>query len=640
MEAAKVIKGFEPPERASEPLIAERYIQVCRLAAGGTSQIWLAHDTYLDNKPVVLKQVNSELTQRKATRNIAVREAAIGQQLSHSNLIKIFDYVRSSEAEYVVMEYLDGVSLNSQLSRQVFSYNTAIDICDALVSPLMYLHQKGVVHSDLKPSNIVITRDNTIKLIDLANCRADTQAPKQIQAVQEHTFFGFTQEYSSPQVINDQPANTSDDTYSLACILLEMLGGNNRQANGAKSIDGRAKRPKGINYLQWLILRRALSPKASERFSSAAKFMAIFKEAANKNIARWLLAAASVCALGFFSVIWLANTDGNLQSTVERNAATATSQEPVEQVISRIISLPADQRVQSLTSLSLEPTIRRQAILANLRASIVPEQVDKLERQLLRQYPSPDYKSLLESTQYLLRFYPDSAALHDFHQRLSDEQAAAQAAARSKLAEFISQPTFTKESAERLTTAVLALKQVQDPVWQEQLSSSQLRDQISNNWSSAIEAMQWREANQLLEFVSATQPSISLFAAALGPFDEKIHDAIRLMAQYLSTTEAGGPSGEFPTNAATYLLSEQLQTLSDRIDDAWLNRDLVSITKELEQLRDRNLIPGEFPAYRDVAAKLKAKVATKIQYHLGRDEDGYATGMKNMIDQFEEANAR
>lgn len=196
-----------------------RYRFISRLGAGGTSSVVLAEDTLLGRR-VALKRVHApdDATARSRLR----REAVIGASLSHPNLVSIYDIVTTDGGEEViVMEHIEGETLGARLRRgEKPDASTALRILDGVAAALDAIHAHGIVHRDVKPGNVLLGSDGSVKLADLG-----------IAAVSDGTHITTsgsvlgTFSYMAPEQLESAPATSAVDVYALAALAFEALSG-------------------------------------------------------------------------------------------------------------------------------------------------------------------------------------------------------------------------------------------------------------------------------------------------------------------------------------------------------------------------------------------------------------------------------
>jgi len=198
-----------------------RYELGDQIARGGTAQVYLARDLLLD-RPVALKVLISELSSDSAFVARFRREAQAAANLSHPNIVPIFDWGEADATYFIVMEYVDGEALSSIIRTQAPLAGTqAASIAADIAKALAYAHRHGVVHRDVKPGNVLITSDGQVKVTDFGIARA-MGADEQV--TQTGLVMG-TATYFSPEQAQGFAVDGRSDVYSLGVVLYEMVTG-------------------------------------------------------------------------------------------------------------------------------------------------------------------------------------------------------------------------------------------------------------------------------------------------------------------------------------------------------------------------------------------------------------------------------
>src|SRR3954469_25199722 len=196
---------------------AGRYRRGRRLGTGGMARVFLAEDTVLDRE-VAIKQLPSGAPQEALSR--FRREARLGASLNHPNVVSFFDSRSDEDSVLIVMEFVDGESLSERLKRGAVGRDEALSILRQVADALDHAHSHGVVHRDVKPSNILIGSDGVVKLADLGIATAvDATSITGTGAI-----IG-TLAYIAPERLRGGPGEASADVYSLAAVAFELLSG-------------------------------------------------------------------------------------------------------------------------------------------------------------------------------------------------------------------------------------------------------------------------------------------------------------------------------------------------------------------------------------------------------------------------------
>lgn len=203
-------------------VFADRY-QVARpLARGGMAEVYLATDTRLD-RPVAVKVMHAELAANTAFVERFEREARAMAGLNHPNMVRVYDYGTDSDSPYIVMEYVRGKTLRELLHDSGMPPpDRAAEVIADVAGALQYAHENGIVHRDVKPGNIMIDTDGTVKVTDFGIAQApgeDAQQLTQVGAVVG------TAAYFSPEQAQGKAADARSDVYAMGCVLYELITG-------------------------------------------------------------------------------------------------------------------------------------------------------------------------------------------------------------------------------------------------------------------------------------------------------------------------------------------------------------------------------------------------------------------------------
>jgi eukaryotic-like serine/threonine-protein kinase len=203
-------------------VIDDRYTLGKLLGSGGMAQVYLAHDEVLD-RDVALKVLRGQYAGDEEFVGRFRREARSAAGLSHPNIVSVYDQGRSEGgAYYMAMEYVPQGTLKDRIRREgALSPDAAVGVALQIADALQAAHEKGVIHRDIKPQNVLITSSGDVKVTDFGIARAASATT----ATTTGTVLG-TAGYMSPEQAKGEPVGPQSDLYSLGVVLYEMLTGN------------------------------------------------------------------------------------------------------------------------------------------------------------------------------------------------------------------------------------------------------------------------------------------------------------------------------------------------------------------------------------------------------------------------------
>ena len=201
-------------------VFSNRYEIQRELAQGGMAEVYLARDQLL-NRPVALKALFPEYAREPSFVERFRREAQAAANLNHPNIVAIYDWGQETGTYFIVMEYVEGRSLRDLIrSEAPVDGNTTAEIAAEIASALAFAHKNGVVHRDVKPGNVLLTQQGTVKVTDFGIARAGTSDG----LTQTGSVMG-TATYFSPEQAQGLPVDGRSDVYSLGVVLYELVCG-------------------------------------------------------------------------------------------------------------------------------------------------------------------------------------------------------------------------------------------------------------------------------------------------------------------------------------------------------------------------------------------------------------------------------
>lgn len=209
-----------------EPVIFnERYELYRKLGRGGMAEVYLARDQMLD-RAVAVKVLFPALATDPGFVERFRREAQAAASLTHPNIVNVFDWGEANGTYFIVMEYVEGESLADMIQGHGrLNPDRAAEIGGEIASALDFAHRSGgVIHRDIKPGNVLITREGAVKVADFGIARAISDSSAERGLTKTGSVMG-TATYFSPEQARGGTVDPRSDVYSVGCVLYEMITG-------------------------------------------------------------------------------------------------------------------------------------------------------------------------------------------------------------------------------------------------------------------------------------------------------------------------------------------------------------------------------------------------------------------------------
>lgn len=253
------------------------YVIQAEIGRGGMGAVYLAEHSALRRK-AALKVVLADKAENPAALERFLREARSAAALDHKNIVRVFDILRQGSAHWLVMEYVDGITLDKLLQVQgVLPIAEASDYAAQTAAGLQHAYEKGFVHRDIKPANLMVSRTGVVKLLDMGLARAMFMDDQLTARLDRGAILG-TADYIAPeQAIQGSSVDIRADLYSLGVTLFLLVTGRppfpgnttqkliHHQRTPAPSItDFDPTLPAGLAH----IVRRLMAKKPGERYQT------------------------------------------------------------------------------------------------------------------------------------------------------------------------------------------------------------------------------------------------------------------------------------------------------------------------------------------------------------------------------------
>ncbi len=280
------------------------------IGAGAMGQVWRARDLLTEeagerDADVAVKLFVADFARDPNALALMQRETSRAQKLAHPNIVNVhvFDRDERSGLLFMVMELVDGKPLDQLLNdaHAGLGRNRGVPLILGIADALAYAHSQGIVHCDLKPGNILVTRSGVAKILDFGIAQAvhladaDAPAPRPSE-VKEELISGYTAAYASLEALRGETAHPADDVFALGLVAYEIVRGRhpfqNDPADVAREKGLTPPRLTELRGHEWRAVTRALEFDREKRWQGAAQFRKAF--AGTSRLQKILIAAMAI----------------------------------------------------------------------------------------------------------------------------------------------------------------------------------------------------------------------------------------------------------------------------------------------------------------------------------------------------------
>ncbi|QUM80944.1 serine/threonine protein kinase [Moritella sp. 5] len=435
MEKDKMLLGNENSKNDIDTatltgqVLKNRYELEAHIGSGGMSDIYKAKDLLLDKAGVeepyvAIKVLQPQYTRNKEAQQLLFREAHKTMSLSHPNIIRVYDVDKEDNLCFIIMEWLNGETLDQVISRSKpkgLTYKGAEKVISQVADALKFAHKNGIVHTDLKPSNIMHTRNGDIKIFDFGVARliqnkADEFANDNIE--QNNSLGGYTPAYASAELLQGQQPSESDDLFSLGCIFYELLSSKHpylrKPADQAITDKITVKKLTKLSNNKWKVIYSALQLSNADRPQSIQAWQSKLTRKPLPVFSTILPLLTILGSVGYF--YYMENV--------------ITTQQLTEQVHTSNVDNLANSSVEvfmnSLSELDSETATLKAGILRLKREEVINFHIAKINR--IMQDPKsryPDFDQMAALIEETTTLYPDSIKLSDMELYVEDQRESA-----------------------------------------------------------------------------------------------------------------------------------------------------------------------------------------------------------------------
>ncbi len=424
------VKAKKDADRAlaeKKIILKDRFVLESTLGAGGMGTVYKAQDLRKveaqDTNPfVATKVLNSDFKEHPDAFIALQREASRSSRLAHPNIVTVHDFDRDGDTIYMTMELLQGEDLDAVLSRhgkKGLPKQQALKILADYCHALSFAHKKGIIHCDLKPANIFVTKEGA-KVLDFGIARL-------AYTNQDHFDAGkmgaLTPAYASVEMFNNEDPDQSDDVFAAAIIAYQMLCGKHpyrgKSAPAALAMKLEPAPIEGLSKRQWRALNQALKLKKAERTKTIREFAEAMTTKASFPVFK-IISAVSLTVVAVFTYLHFF-TEDELKTVVRETLATAKNcfdQQDFGCTINganAILNIDPDH--QEAKTLLRQATSEKEKLERNQAVQLRLTQAEQC-------YADKDYKCVLSNTEAIRQLEPDNLKANQIAQKAESELAA------------------------------------------------------------------------------------------------------------------------------------------------------------------------------------------------------------------------
>lgn len=413
----------DAPTLGPGSVVKDRFVLEEELGRGGMGIVFKARDLRKEeaqdrNPWVALKLLNEEFRRHPESLKALQRESRKAQQLAHANVVTVYDFDRDGGNVFMVMELLEGQSLDRIIRDHEgggLGLEQALRLTRDMCRAMAYAHDRGVVHSDFKPANAFLTKDNVVKVFDFGIARAAKRADNvsgSVTLFDPATLGALTPTYASCEMLEGLEPDPRDDVYAMACVACELITGKH-PFNRVSAVEARdkamvAKRPRGLNRQQWRAILHGLEFSRERRTASAQQFLNELIPRAGRTAASIGIAAVVVVGVviaGFLIPSYLAKR----RERAVVDALVTADPARLDALVKQLRDMNPDQRATILLN-------------EGARAGLIKAFETRIDGLTEPNQPHSDYVAAQALLTELQAFLPDSLAVRDLADRLAGRE--------------------------------------------------------------------------------------------------------------------------------------------------------------------------------------------------------------------------
>ncbi len=565
----------------------ERYLIESQIGTGGMSDVYRAVDLHLKQAGVTepfvaIKVLQTQFSDMPDAQQILINEALQTQKLSHPNIIRVYDVNSDGDYHFMVMEWLDGESLDQVINSSKplgISFEKTKTIITQIANALSYAHEKGLIHTDLKPSNIFLTRSGNIKIFDFGVARSlNLEDEYAIQDNASNTGLnGHTPAYASLEQLNEETPCEQDDIFAFSCIIYELLSSkhpyNRIAANKVNLQKTKLVKPKNISLYHWSSLKEGLALKKSDRIQTVDELISML----SKRLFPKLAAGFAIIAVSLLA----GNTYYQQHESIKKlsHQLQINNQQSIE--TDDLLALNGHELLANIDKIQSENNLIAQALLRQRQQELISVFEQKIEdAPTIGHGKYKNHEAVNTIIKQGFEYYPDSLRLQEIKEQQETSRQAIITALIERLDRLLIQGRYDEIGDNNIKTLLSDLSLL---VPNEQyIATSEAFKLFENKFNTALANKNYNELSDLIktgELVFYNYEG----AKDIIAFSKQMTLAVSELSKYAENFKTSPDEAIFPKASAAIFYKKDIESLEKQLSEARSFNTFISIDKKIAQ---------------------------------------------------------